>query len=181
MTVRTIVLLGSLIGCLAVAVADESPYVGYQEREIKALSAEEVDSLRAGRGMGFALAAELNTYPGPKHVLEMTEQLALDSKQLAKTHRIYESMHDDAVRLGEKVIAAERALDGLFTSGEANDKNLAGAVGRVAELRGRLRLAHLKAHLAMVRILTPEQIRAYNHGRGYAGNPAACPHADVVR
>ena len=39
----------------------------------------------------------------------------------------------------------------------------------IATLRGELRLAHLRAHLAMKTILTPEQIEAYDRLRGYAG------------
>jgi hypothetical protein len=41
------------------------PYSGMQSRPIKALSDQTVADLRAGRGMGLALAAELNGYPGP--------------------------------------------------------------------------------------------------------------------
>lgn len=44
-----------------------SPYAGLPAREIKALSPEEIADLAAGRGMGLALAAELNGYPGPRH------------------------------------------------------------------------------------------------------------------
>ena len=47
------------------------PYAGMQDREIKALSAEERAALLEGQGMGLALAAELNGYPGPVHVLEL--------------------------------------------------------------------------------------------------------------
>jgi hypothetical protein len=41
------------------------PYSGMQTRPIKALSDQQVADLKAGRGMGLALAAELNGYPGP--------------------------------------------------------------------------------------------------------------------
>ena len=51
----------------------QSPYVEYQGRSIMALSAEQIGSYLAGDGMGFALAAELNGYPGPRHVLELAE------------------------------------------------------------------------------------------------------------
>jgi len=54
-----------------------SPYEGMQARPIKALSAEQIADLRAGRGMSLALAAELNGYPGPRHILELGEQLGL--------------------------------------------------------------------------------------------------------
>lgn len=47
------------------------PYAGQETREIKALSPDEVAAHLEGRGMGFAKAAELNHYPGPKHVLDL--------------------------------------------------------------------------------------------------------------
>ena len=50
------------------------PYAGMQARAIKALSAEQIADLKAGRGLSLALAAELNGYPGPRHVLELVEQ-----------------------------------------------------------------------------------------------------------
>jgi hypothetical protein len=41
----------------------ESPYQGMQGRTVKALSEQQVVDLNEGRGMGMALAAELNGYP----------------------------------------------------------------------------------------------------------------------
>ena len=35
------------------------------------------------------------------------------------------------------------------------------------QLRGRLRVVHLETHLAMVDILTPDQVKEYNKLRGY--------------
>lgn len=51
----------------------QTPYAGMQTRPIKALSDEQIADLQAGRGMGLALAAELNGYPGPAHVLELAD------------------------------------------------------------------------------------------------------------
>src|SRR3954447_9774092 len=51
------------------------PYSGMQSRSIKALSDQQLADLKAGRGMGLALAAELNGYPGPSHLLELSEKL----------------------------------------------------------------------------------------------------------
>src|SRR3990172_8479974 len=59
----------------------QSPYAGLEGREIKALSPEQIQELRNGDGMGLALAAELNHYPGPRHVLELAHELALSPKQ----------------------------------------------------------------------------------------------------
>src|SRR5262245_1477224 len=58
-----------------------SPYAGLDSRDIKALSAEQLADLKAGRGMGLALAAELNGYPGPLHVLELADRLQLSPEQ----------------------------------------------------------------------------------------------------
>jgi len=40
--------------------AQQRPYAGMQNRTIKTLSDQQVADLNAGRGMGLALAAELN-------------------------------------------------------------------------------------------------------------------------
>lgn len=92
---------------LAQAQEHGSPYAGRQEREIKALSADRVQAYLEGRGMELALAAELNHYPGPLHVLELAAPLKLTA-------------------------------------------------------------AHLRRHLEMKRILTPEQVKRYDELRGYA-------------
>ena len=42
-----------------------------------------VADLKAGRGMGLALAAELNGYPGPSHVLELADKLKLSAEDKA--------------------------------------------------------------------------------------------------
>ena len=61
-------LLGWLI--LAITTGAQSPYAGEESRAIKSLSASEIQALRQGHGMGYAKAAELNHYPGPRHVLD---------------------------------------------------------------------------------------------------------------
>ena len=43
--------------------AETSPYAGMQNRGLKALSEQQIEDLRGGRGMGVALTAELNGYP----------------------------------------------------------------------------------------------------------------------
>jgi len=65
---------------LTYAIAQESarsPYAGFEQRPIKALSTQQIADLRAGREMSLALAAELNGFPGPLHVLELARGLDL--------------------------------------------------------------------------------------------------------
>jgi hypothetical protein len=65
----TLVLLLCLAAAPGVATAQHHQnYAGLQARAIKALSDQQIADLRAGRGMGLALAAELNGFPGPLHV-----------------------------------------------------------------------------------------------------------------
>src|SRR4051812_13620184 len=66
-----------------------SPYAGQQQRTIKALSDQEIGDLVEGRGMGLAKAGELNSYPGPLHVLQLAEQLELSDRQRAATNLLY--------------------------------------------------------------------------------------------
>ncbi len=52
-----------------------SKYAGEENREIKSLSADDIDELRNGGGWGLAKAAELNGVPGPAHLLEMKKEI----------------------------------------------------------------------------------------------------------
>lgn len=157
--------------------AQPSPYAGMEQREIKALSPEAVAGYLAGEGMGFAKAAELNSYPGPKHVLELSEPLSLSADQAARTRRAFDEMHRQAVRLGESLIARERELDVLFAAGDADPRKTRAIVTKIARLHGELRLAHLDAHLKMREILSEDQIQAYDALRGYASrtHPSGAP------
>lgn len=150
-----------------------SPYVGQESRAIKALSADEVQGYLEGRGLGFAKAAELNRHPGPMHVLEMAGPLQLTPEQEAETQKAFERMRGEAKRLGESVVARETELDRLFAQGQADDDSVGAVVREIARLQGELRLAHLRAHLDMKRLLTPAQVTEYDRLRGYGGS---APH-----
>ncbi|WP_119462218.1 CopM family metallochaperone [Rhodospirillaceae bacterium SYSU D60014] len=145
----------------------QAPYAGLEQRRIKALSARQIDDLRAGRGMGLALAAELNGYPGPTHVLDLADDLSLKPEQIAETATIRTKMSDEAAQLGAEILRREEALDRLFASGAAESEELRRQVAELARLGGELRFVHLNTHLAMRRLLTPEQVAAYARLRGY--------------
>jgi Spy/CpxP family protein refolding chaperone len=153
---------------IGVALAEPSPYAGFEGRGIKALPEQEIGDLLAGRGAGMALPAELNQYPGPRHVLELAAELELSPEQEAETRRLFKRMEAEAVPLGEAVVAREAELERLFASGAADEATLRAVVAEAARLRGEMRFTHLKYHLAMRRLLSPAQVAAYDTARGSA-------------
>jgi Spy/CpxP family protein refolding chaperone len=156
--------------------AEPSPYAGWQERTIKALSPQQVEDYLQGRGMAMALPAELNGYPGPRHVLELAEELDLTSEQRARTERLFEEMRRNAIALGEQIVAREAALDELFASGIATGAELRAAAEGLGFLNGRLRAHHLGYHMTMRELLEPHQIERYGRLRGYASPSSPGAH-----
>src|SRR5262245_2655713 len=166
---QSLLFLAVLCVCAA-AQTGHAPYAGQEKREIKSLSPEEIEAYKSGQGMGFAKAAELNQYPGPKHVLELAGELQLSDIQKAETLRIFDRMHRDATGLGERLVAKERELDRLFASKRIDANKLRSTVADIAKLQGQLRVCHLQAHLDMHRLLSPEQIAKYDKLRGYSSD-----------
>lgn len=146
-----------------------SPYAGMTDRPIRALSAEQQGDLLAGRGMGLALAAELNGWPGPAHVIELAGAMQLTPEQLAATQRLMSEMQAAAGDLGARVIEEERALDFAFRDRSITPADLSARTARIAALQGEIRDVHLRTHLAQAALLNAEQIAAYSRLRGYAG------------
>ena len=153
-----------------------SPYAGQQDRPLKALSDDEIKSYLNGEGMGYAKAAELNRYPGPRHVLDLASQLSLTELQRQRVSQIYKAMHADAVRLGTRIVRQEAMLDSLFSGRTIDEQRLRATVEDVARLQGELRFTHLRAHLAVTRMLAPDQIMKYVELRGYAGDSTHAGH-----
>ena len=144
-----------------------SPYAGFQTRQIKALSEREIDDLRAGRGMGLALAAEMNRYPGPMHVLENAEALQLTGEQRRTMEGLLTRMRAEALPAGERLIAAEAALDGLFAAGAATEGSLSSAMRMIGEAQAAVRRIHLSTHIVTRSVLSAEQVALYAKARGY--------------
>ena len=144
-----------------------TPYKGLQQRAVKALSEQQIADLRAGRGMGLALAAELNGYPGPMHVLELADQLALSGELRRRMQELYDAMKAEAVPMGETLIANEAALDRAFAERSISTDTLALLTAQIGETQARLRAIHLKYHLITADLLTPQQRHRYAELRGY--------------
>lgn len=145
------------------------PYSGMQSRPIKSLSQSQVDDLRAGRGMGLALAGELNGYPGPLHVIELAERLSLSPEQRAQMEKLFTEMKSETIAIGERLIAEEHALDRLFAERSVTRESLDAATDAIGRTQGALRAAHLRYHLAAAAILSPAQTARYAELRGYTG------------
>jgi len=161
-----------LVLCLllswAIDAPAQSPYAGEEQRHIKALSPERIEGLEAGSGLGYARAAELNGYPGPKHVLELADDLDLDADQLRRSEALFESMRDRAGELGRDLIAVEAELEVAFAEETITRERLVELVSRSARIDSQLRLVHLQAHLEQAELLENEQVDEYMRLRGYA-------------
>ena len=146
-----------------------SAYAGQKDVATTGLLPAEVEALEQGKGMAQALPAEVNGYPGPRHVLDAADEGILDLRPSERqaVARIYDRMHVRAVAKGAEVLAAEAELAGRFRHGHIDPAILTELAGRIARLRGELRTIHLAAHLETRELLTPEQISAYRALRGY--------------
>lgn len=172
---KRLALLGATAIAIACAVAPlgsaaqtQQPYAGLQTRPIKALSDQQITDLKAGRGMGLALAAELNGYPGPLHVIEHAEALQLSPAQRTTVQQLFDAMKAETVPIGLKLIAQEAELDRQFASRTATDASIAAATQAIGATQATLRAAHLRYHLATLIVLTPGQTHRYVELRGYA-------------
>ncbi|MBW1806312.1 MAG: hypothetical protein JRJ06_08110 [Deltaproteobacteria bacterium] len=165
-----------IIPSLALAQNTHSPYAGQESREIKALSLEDIEGYLTGQGMGFAKAAELNRYPGPKHVLELVGELHLSEEQIAKTKAIYSQMNNEAVLIGKLIVEKEKALNDLFANQKIDENQLKEMTVEIGRLKGKLRAVHLTAHLRLKKVLLLHQIDRYDMLRGYQGNKSKGKH-----
>jgi hypothetical protein len=78
--------------------------------------------------MALALAAELNGYPGPMHVLEHADALGLSGAQRAVAEDLRTRMLGEARALGARIIALEE------------ERSWTGCLGVGRPIRGALRL-----------------------------------------
>lgn len=166
---RSVRLLLITVVCNVAAgtVLAESPYAGQQHREIKALSAQQVENYLAGAGMGFAKAAELNRYPGPKHVMELADELQLSDEQREQTQAIFERMSAAAQALGRELVDLEQELDQAFAQNSIDPEGLGELTDAIGQRQAAIRRTHLGAHLEQRAILEDEQIERYIALRGY--------------
>lgn len=172
MTYRMLALTSVLLACppshaQAQAHGTHSPHAGLETRQIKALSDDDVTGFLAGRGMGLAIPAELNRYPGPRHVLDLASELQLSPEQDTAIRGIFEAMQERASALGHEYVALERELDRQFASRTVDEDRLLRLTTDIGRVLAEKRFMHLRAHLQTTALLTPEQVRQYDVHRGY--------------
>jgi hypothetical protein len=161
----------------ATAVRDPSqPYAGMETRSIKALSPERVAELLAGQGAGYALAAELNRYPGPRHVLDLAAALHLRPEQEQIARELSAQMQQEAQRLGTQLVELEAELDLAFAGGAITPATVQRITGDIGAVDAQLRSVHLESHLVMRDALTPGQIAQYDRLRGYVDESPSDAH-----
>ena len=158
------------------AIAQTTPYAGMQTRPIKGLSEQQVADLKAGRGMGLALPAELNGYPGPAHVLELADKLELSSDQRSRVQSLFDAMKAEAVPLGARLLDQEAALDLQFADHSITPETLKVATVQIGVTQAELRNTHLKFHLQTTQILTHDQLQRYAVLRGYGSSDPMHQH-----
>jgi Spy/CpxP family protein refolding chaperone len=143
--------------------------------DVPGLGTDEIEELRRGDGMGQARVAEVQGYPGPRHVLDAWHAgtLALTSEQSARIQAITQAMTAEAQRLGVLVLDAERGLADAFRTGRIDARTLRADLARITALRSELRLVHLQAHLETRAVLDPDQLARYAELRGHASKGAA--------
>ena len=141
-----------------------SPYAHTQSSEVSTLTPEEVRELRNGEGMGLARPAELNQFPGPKHLLELVADLDLNQAQLARIKAIRKKMKMRAIAKGKEILETESRLANLFASGHPSVEEMNRITEHLGIMRGQLQAIHMLAHIESV---TADQIEGYDRLRGY--------------
>ena len=189
---RMMILSAMIVGCLASTTAlgeeaaparahrpalDPAPQASAPS-EVISLSDSEVAELRLGHGMGLARAAELNGHPGPAHVIELADALALTPEQRRASEALRNAVQGAARAQGARILAAEAALARGFARRPLDAASLKARVMALAALQGELRFIHLEAHLAERTLLSDAQVARYAMLRGYADSPTPSSSSD---
>jgi Spy/CpxP family protein refolding chaperone len=119
------------------------------------------ETLLNGEGGGMGAYAELNGYPGPKHVLDMAAKLGLSAKQKLEVQEIYDDMLARARMVGKMIVKVEEELHYAFESGMLKQESVEDDAESIGKMRGTLRGIHLAAHVKTKEVLTKKQVEAY--------------------
>ncbi len=177
MAISGVVLLALVISIGSGASAQGEPtptpsaYGALLDTEIRGIDPATIEGYRTGAGLGMALPAELNGYPGPRHVLDLADDLELTSDQQAQFQALFDDMLLQAIALGEQILEQEAGLELAFRDGTIDEESLRDRLVSIESLKAELRFVHLRTHLVTLEILTPHQVQLYNTLRGYTTAP----------
>jgi Spy/CpxP family protein refolding chaperone len=121
------------------------------------VSEQEKEALLKGAGLGAGMIAMMNGYPGPKHVLEMGDELGLTAEQRESIGKTYGKVKAESVEFGTELVEKDEKLTALFASGSVSTGEVEKLSREIGELQGRVRAAHLNAHVETYDALTPAQ------------------------
>jgi Spy/CpxP family protein refolding chaperone len=160
----------TMLSALATTAGAQHPGHGHTgggegHRAAQACATEFDQVIAEGRGFGLAFAADQNGYPGPLHILELRERLALTTDQAAKAEALMRAMFDESRPKSARLLQAEARLRDLFAQGGANEAAVRTAVAEVERARSDVRLVHLLTHLRARDLLTESQRRLYHDAR----------------
>lgn len=156
-------------GHIAASPAAGSPYADHHDPAalIRSLTPEEIAQIGRGEGAGFALPVELNGLPGPRHVLDLADQLGLSPEQRTQVQQVFDDMQMIVIPAGRDYLAAVATLEEDIRTGKVTEEAMSSRVAEVYRLEGELATAHMTAHVQTAEILTAEQIGLYQRLRGY--------------
>lgn len=123
------------------------------------------EALLKGEVMGQTLIADISGFPGPKHALDMKDELGVSRDQIKKIEDLLNGIDVSAKLKGEDIVIAEDELYDMFDAGIATEKNVRAKVLEIGKLRAEFRFIHLQAHLKMKQILSPIQMARYKEIR----------------
>ena len=153
-----------------------SAYRELLDAEIRGIDPAKIEGYLKGEGLGMALPAELNSYPGPRHVLDLADDLELSETQTEQMQVLFAEMQPQAIELGKQILAEEAELEQAFRDKTIDEDFLLQQLTNVSELEAQLRYVHLRTHLTTVEILSPHQVTLYDSLRGYGQMPADHQH-----
>src|SRR5712692_8515360 len=125
----------------------DAPYAGQQSSSVPGLSEAEVASLGSGAGMGLARPGEINGYPGPRHLLDLANQLALTAEQQTAVQALFDQMQAEAVALGDRFLNRYAALEQTFRDGTITMESMQQQTAELGLIEGEIRATHLKYHV----------------------------------
>lgn len=133
---------------------------------LSGISSQEKEALLAGSGLGAGMIAMMNGYPGPKHVLEMGDELGLTAEQKEEIGTLFAERKASFVEMGRELVEKDEELTAMFASGSVNTGDVEKLSREIGQLQGELRAGHLNAHVLTWEALTEAQREKLASTRG---------------